>query len=287
MENLPFTKMHGLGNDFIVIDSLGNLVSGSPQLISSGLAQQLCDRRFGVGADQVLWLKKPQASDCDARMEIFNADGSIAEMCGNGIRAAALYLRDHSTNKKSEYAVETLAGLIRVLLRGDEVEVDMGHPRLGTEFAQGGEAIEIEGQVFRFFEVNMGNPHAVIFVEEVGQSSGRAGLDALDAVQLERIGPRIETHPRFPKKTNVEFVQVVAPNRIRVRVWERGAGITLACGTGACASAVASLGTHRVQNPLMVELPGGELRISWSGGTVKMTGPATEVFSGVYHFSKS
>ena len=270
MANLPFTKMHGLGNDFIVIDHLG----GSSQKIGPELARVLCDRRFGVGADQVLWLKPAQDLSCDARMEILNADGTSAEMCGNGIRAVALYLRDHGNSKKSDYAVETLAGVIRVFLKGDEVEVDMGSPVLGERFTQGGEEIHIDGQVLRFFEVSMGNPHAVFFVDD------------LNAVQIEKIGPLIETHSRFPKKTNVEFVRVVNPHLIQVRVWERGAGITLACGTGACASAVASRGTKRVESSLVVELPGGNLRISWTGGGVKMTGPATEVFSGVYRLPK-
>ncbi len=261
--------MHGLGNDFIVIDDL----SGTPKIISPELAKKMCDRRFGIGADQILWLKKPLDTHLDARMEILNADGSSAEMCGNGIRAVAIYLRDHVQNagtRKTDYAIETLAGVIRVLFRGDDVEVDMGSPRLGKGCEQGGELIEIEGQMFRFFEVSMGNPHAVIFIED------------LDAVPLEKIGPLIECHPRFPGKTNVEFVQVVDAHTIRVRVWERGAGITLACGTGACAAAVAALQVGQVKNPVLVQLPGGTLRISWSGATVTMTGPATEVFSGVY-----
>ncbi len=264
--------MHGLGNDFIVIDDL----NGPVQVISTELAKMLCDRRFGVGADQILWLKRPHETSLDTRMEILNADGSTAEMCGNGIRAVALYLRDHAESagvaRKSEYSIETLAGVIRVILRGDEVEVDMGQPALGQGVVQGGEVISVGGQDFKFFEVSMGNPHAVIFSENV------------DLVPLEQIGPQIETHARFPKKTNVEFVQVVDPHTIRIRVWERGAGVTLACGTGACASAVASLTTGQVKSPVKVKLPGGNLEISWSGATVKMTGPATEVFSGVYHF---
>ncbi len=268
MVSLPFTKMQGLGNDFIVIDDRG----GGLVPLTSELAQKLCDRRFGVGADQILLLKRPMDRACDARMEILNADGSSAEMCGNGIRAVAFYLRDHGLVSKADYLIETLAGLKSVLIQGSEVEVDMGHPQLGAEFLNGGEKIEVDGQPFQFFEVEMGNPHAVIFT------------NALDTIALETLGPKIETHPRFSKKTNVEFVQVLSPQVIRVRVWERGAGITLACGTGACASAVASLGTEKAKSPLEVQLPGGSLLISWTGTSVKMKGPAATVFTGVYSF---
>lgn len=264
---LPFTKMQGLGNDFVVVDEL---FDPRPKALNPVLAQAICDRRFGVGADQILWLKKPHQSDLDARMEILNADGSTAEMCGNGIRAVAVYLRNHGSTTKLNYSIETLAGVMQVSFHGDQVEVDMGRPELGGGFTSEGESLSIEGQVFRFFEVSMGNPHAVLFTHSV------------EEVELEKWGPRIETHPRFPKKTNVEFVQVIDSNTIQVRVWERGAGVTLACGTGACASAVASLKLGNVQNPVLVKLPGGDLKISWSGASVKMTGPAKEVYSGSY-----
>lgn len=255
--------MHGLGNDFIVLDSLKKKL---PKLTSK-IAIRICDRRFGIGADQILHLTKPKNKSADARMEILNADGSIAEMCGNGIRAAALYLRDHHKNKKN-FKIETLAGIKEIDLQGDLVNVDMGVPKLGKS---GGEKLKLpNGKVFHFIEVNVGNPHAVIFVEDAW------------ATPVEILGPIIERHKRFPKKTNVEFVQIENQNKIIVRVWERGAGITLACGTGACASAVASLHAQKASNPLIVQLPGGPLEISWAGPgkSVLMKGPATTVFQG-------
>jgi diaminopimelate epimerase len=235
-----------------------------------------------VGADQILWLKKPHQSGLDVRMEIFNADGTTAEMCGNGIRAVAIYLRDHGFTRLGRLQIETLAGVKSVQFvsnQEDQVEVDMGAPRLGSSLTQDGEEIRVEsgGEVkwHRFYEVSMGNPHAVIFVED------------LQAVPVQEWGAPLEVHPRFPGRTNVEFVEVVDDHTIRVGVWERGAGITLACGTGACASAVASLATGRVKNPVEVQLPGGSLRISWTGmeprvGVVKMTGTAATVFKGEY-----
>jgi diaminopimelate epimerase len=203
-------------------------------------------------------------------MEIFNADGSTAEMCGNGIRAVALYLKNHFFQDRNEFQIETLAGLKQVQIQGEQVQVDMGVPELGPGFSTQGEILSIDQQEFRFFEVNVGNPHAVIFVPEL------AGFP------IDKWGPRIEVHPRFPTRTNVEFVEVKSPNQIQVRVWERGAGITLACGTGACAAAVASRATGRVSSPLKVKLPGGILNLVWPGpgSSILMQGPATEVFSG-------
>lgn len=266
IHHLPFTKMHGLGNDFVVIESLGTSFS-TEYSITSQIAQQLCDRRFGVGADQILWLRKPENPSSDIRMEILNADGSTAEMCGNGIRAAALYLNQYGPFKKTDYLIETLGGLKKVRLQKDEVEVDMGVPVFNQA-----EFLQLENQSFQFYEVNMGNPHAVIFVDDLSQ------------VLIEKWGPQIESHPRFPKRTNVEFVQVIDHSSIRVRVWERGAGPTLACGTGACAAAIASIATEKVKSSLDVYLPGGKLKISWQGKNqpVLMTGPAQEVFQGKF-----
>lgn len=283
---LPFVKMQGLGNDFIVIDDIGKVQAiGRRPEVTPELARKICDRRFGVGADQVLWLRPAQGREADARMEILNSDGSVAEMCGNGIRAIGLFLAKHGPfPKRMLYSVETLAGIKTIQIHGDEVAVDMGPPGLGGGFestASGpdrnpskvpGERIEVGGQSLEFFEVDMGNPHAVVFVDDVTE------------VALEDIGPQFEVHSRFPARTNVEFVQVVAPDRIRVRVWERGAGVTLACGTGACAAAVAALGTGRVRGEVKVELPGGVLKIVWPGPaqSVVMAGPAAEVFRGEY-----
>jgi diaminopimelate epimerase len=273
---IPFLKMQGLGNDFVVIDDLGK-PEGLRQRIPPELAREICDRRFGVGADQILWLKTPQDASCDARMDILNADGSVAEMCGNGIRAAGLYLYRHGPKPKSGYRIETLGGIkdLEICKDGEggarSVRVDMEKPLLQGGFPDQGERLMAGGQELRFFEVNMGNPHTVFFTDDVL------------GVPLERLGPLIETHARFPSRTNVEFVQVTGPSAIRVRVWERGAGITLACGTGACASAVASLATRRVSGTVEVELPGGLLKIRWNPGEpVFMEGPAEEVFRGVF-----
>jgi diaminopimelate epimerase len=267
---VSFTKMHGLGNDFVVIDDLGKPES-QWQPVTPELARRMCDRRLGVGADQLLWLKSPQGS-ASARMDILNADGSVAEMCGNGVRAAALYLYRHGPERKTEYAIETLGGLKHAEITQGDVRVEMGVPVLGAGFPSLGEAIRVLGRELRFYEVDMGNPHAVIFVDRV------------EAFEVERFGRAIETHPRFPNRTNVEFIEVLSPHEIRVRVWERGAGITLACGTGACASAVASLATGRAHGELEVQLPGGSLKIRWDGARapVYMTGPAEEVFTGQF-----
>jgi diaminopimelate epimerase len=260
--------MQGIGNDFILIDDLGKNV---PSPLTPAVAKRLCDRRFGIGADQILWLRRPEGPQADARMEILNADGSTAEMCGNGIRAVGLYLfREGPRRGKAEYAIETLGGMKRVEVHGDQVTVDMGAPGLGENLSGNGEELEIAGEGLRFFEVSMGNPHAVFFVEDVA------------SIPLEKLGPLVEKHPRFPNRTNVEFVEILNANEIRVRVWERGAGVTLACGTGACASAVAALAKTQVSGKVAVHLPGGTLKISWAGAgkPVMMEGPAEEVFRG-------
>jgi diaminopimelate epimerase len=276
---IPFTKMHGLGNDFVVLDLFGQ---GKPLAgMDEARARVLCDRRFGVGADQVLVVGPPHGGESGgaaSRMEIWNADGSTAEMCGNGIRAVALYLHDHAPEAlrgRGSYRIETGAGVLEVFIEGRLVRVDMGPPRLLADRA---ERLETPHGAFEFWEVSMGNPHAVIFVPP-GSSLG--------ALELEKIGPAIENHPRFPKRTNVEFVRVAGPGEVDVRVWERGAGITLACGTGACASAVATL--HSLARDrggsLKVRLPAGSLRLDWNGkktGPVWMTGPAVEVFRGEF-----
>lgn len=268
--SIAFTKMHGIGNDFIVVD---DFFSKTVTPLNALVARSMCDRRFGIGADQILWLKSAQTPSSDFRMDILNADGSVAEMCGNGIRAAVLYFHDRLNPQKSRYEVETLAGLKWADVHGRNVIVDMGEPQLLGGFSQGGELLALKASAqsnaqLSFYEISMGNPHAVFFT------------DAL----IEKVGAEIETHSRFPERTNVEFVTVEGPQTIRVRVWERGAGITLACGTGACASAVASIATGRVKSPVTVKLPGGDLVIHWKDpkGPVLMEGPAEEVFSGQY-----
>lgn len=273
VKTIPFLKMQGIGNDFVVIDDLAR---PEPSPITPEVVRKIADRRYGVGADQILWLRKPHAAAADARMEILNSDGSSAEMCGNGIRAVGVYLYRHGPKpSQGRYLVETLAGLLPVEVTGGAdaamlVSVEMGKPVLGGGFA---EEIIVGDQKLMVHEVSMGNPHAVIFVEDA------------ETFPVEKFGPVIETHRRFPKRTNVEFVQVINEREIRVRVWERGAGITLACGTGACASAVAALATGRVKGEVTVQLPGGTLWICWEGddSPVIMRGPAEEVFRGEFH----
>ncbi|MGE0615630.1 MAG: diaminopimelate epimerase [Bacteriovoracia bacterium] len=268
---LRFLKMHGLGNDFVVID---DRKAKRRHVVTKATARRLCDRHFGVGADQILHLvPAARGSRSDARLEIWNGDGTRAEMCGNGARAVGVYLSRYGarrTKTARTFQIDTDAGPIGLELVGrDQVRVAMGFPRLGRKHGQEGELIAVAGKQFRFHEVSMGNPHAVIFVKD------------LSRIDLAALGPLIEKHARFPERTNVEFVVVKSKSRIQVKVWERGAGATLACGTGACAAAVAAIDTGRARSPVSVELPGGKLKLEWKAGkAVYKTGPAAEVFWG-------
>ena len=278
--SLAFTKYHGLGNDFILID---NRHSNNP-LISPEQAVKMCDRHFGIGADGVIFAL-PGQDGTDYTMRIFNSDGSEPEMCGNGIRCFARFLADlegEVTIGKS-YRIHTLAGVITPRLEaGGQVTVDMGFPQLlaadiPTTLAAGDKKVidvplEVAGQSWSVNCVSMGNPHCINFVENV------------DQIPLELIGPQFENHSAFPKKTNTEFIQAIAPNYLKMRVWERGAGITLACGTGACASVVAGVLTGKSERRCTVELPGGCLQIEWCeiDQRIYMTGPAQRVFTGDY-----
>ncbi len=277
---LLFVKMHGIGNDFVVFGALDGLPLSEDHL--SEFAQFVCDRHFGVGADGVLWVLP--SSIADFQMRIFNPDGSEAEMCGNGIRCAVKWFYDRDYAKGEVVRVETKAGVKTVWVTAKDgkavaVTVDMGIPvfqpdRIPTTLGNGEEALEVplfvEGLgTFVVSAVSMGNPHCVVFTETV------------DEVPLEAIGPRLEHHPAFPQRTNVEFVQVLSPNELKVRVWERGAGITLACGTGACAALVVAAKTGRASRKATVHLPGGDLDIEWrEDNHLYMTGPAVEVFRG-------
>jgi diaminopimelate epimerase len=266
--------MHGAGNDFVVLDGVnGQLPHIEP------LARMLCDRHFGIGADQLLVLRPSQATDF--RMEIYNADGSQVEMCANGIRAFYKYVRDRGLTGQDEIGIETLSGVVRPRWAGsDRVIVDMGWPvlepaKIPTTLGAGegpvlDAPLEVDGETLRVSAVSMGNPHAVLFVGDP------------DTAPLERLGPRIENHPAFPNRVNVEFVARVNRGRIRQRTWERGTGETLACGSGACAVAVVSMLRGLVDHRVTVELRGGELEIAWEGeaASVFMTGPAAEVFTG-------
>lgn len=266
---IKFTKMHGLGNDFILIEDLAGRVRLSPRRIGI-----LCDRRYGIGADGVLLVRG--SSRADARMRIFNPDGSEAEMCGNGIRCFGRYLRRRGLIRRDELQVQTRAGIIALKLKGEMVEVDMGCPVLEGEkipVRRKGKVInqtmKLGGRNFRVTCVSMGNPHCVIFYPPPARP------------EISRWGPRIESDRFFPRKTNVEFARVLSPRKLKVDVWERGAGITPACGTGAAAALVAAVLTGRTGRRATVILPGGKLEIEWrEDDHVLMTGPATFVFRG-------
>ncbi len=268
--DLAFTKMHGAGNDFIFIDCLKKDV---PNL--AAVAGKLCDRRFGIGADQLLTVHPSKIADF--KMEIYNADGSKVEMCGNGIRCFAKYIYDHGISKKRALEVETLAGIIRPRIVGESVEVDMGEPILeGRKIpvdADGkviNRSLAVAGVTYAITCVSMGNPHCVLF------------LDDIDSLELAKIGPKFEHHPFFPNRVNTEFVKLIGPAEVKMRVWERGAGETWACGTGASAVGVAGVLTGRTEREITVHLKGGDLLIQWrEDNRVYMTGGAEEVFQGV------
>jgi len=271
---MDFTKMNGLGNDFVVVQH-----RDVPFEVNL-LAEQICDRHFGIGADGLVFILP--SDKADYRMRIFNADGSEAEQCGNAIRCVSKYIYDHGMANKTTLSIETLAGIQYVSLNvnaGNKVEsvrVDMGEPILQgnlvpTIFSQDkviNQTIEVEGKEFTFTAVSMGNPHAIIYISE--------------DIDVKYWGPKIENHPYFPKKTNVEFVRVKNKKEVDMRVWERGVGETLACGTGACATAVASVLTNQTEREVIVHLLGGDLYIKWSteDNHVYMTGAVEEVFQG-------
>ncbi len=271
---LEFTKMHGAGNDFVVLDGRGDDLPALERL-----ARRLLDRRFGIGGDQLLVVRP--SSVADARMDIHNPDGSRAEMCANGIRAFAKWLLDRGVVRKEALSVETLAGVVHPRrVAPDRFAVDMGRPvlapaKIPTRLGSGegpvvDASLELEGERLRVTCVSMGNPHCVLWVADV------------DVAPVESLGPRIEHHEAFPNRVNVEFVQLVSRDRVRQRTWERGTGETLACGSGACAVAVAGVLGGRTARAVTIELRGGELEIAWpdDAASVVMTGPAAEVFRG-------
>lgn len=283
VKKIAFTKMQGTGNDFVVLDGIRR-----PVRVTPALARALCDRRFGAGADQVLVLERSAVADF--RMKIYNADGSQVEMCGNGIRCLALFARDRGHTRQSAFTVETRGGIKRPAIHGGRVRVDMGepildaarvptratgrvleHPLAKTLGAAARGVLGRSGGALRGTAVSMGNPHIVIFVDDVA------------AVPLETWGPAIERDAFFPRRTNVEFVRVENPDRAVVRVWERGSGATLACGTGACAVGVAGVLTGRLHRRVVLALPGGALDVEWAPDNhVYLTGPATFVYDGVW-----
>jgi len=272
---LKFTKMQGLGNDFVVLDGVRQRVALSPAQV-----RRLADRRFGVGCDQVLLVERA-IGDADFRYRIFNADGGEVEQCGNGARCFVVFVRDQGLTTKRELRVETAGGLIVPRLEADgQVTVDMGVPRfaaadvpfLGGEGALE-EILDVDGMPVRISALSMGNPHAVQVVPDV------------DAAPVTTQGPRIERHARFPQRVNAGYMQVVDRATIRLRVWERGAGETLACGTGACAAVVAGVRLRLLDSPVRVRSRGGELVIAWAGDgqPVLMTGPVATVFEGEWN----
>lgn len=270
---VAFSKMQGLGNDFVVLDATDH-----PIAIDPALARRLADRRFGIGCDQILLVEPPRQPDTEFYYRIFNADGSEVEQCGNGARCFARFVRDRGLTEHDEIPVGTAAGPIRLYLEdAGQVRVDMGAPEFEPErilFLADRQALtydlDVAGEALVIGAVSMGNPHAVILVKD------------LDTAPVARLGPLIEAHPRFPQRVNVGFLQILARDHLRLRVYERGAGETLACGTGACAAMVHARQCNLVDSRVRVSLPGGDLLIAWNapGESVRMTGPAVQVFEG-------
>ena len=270
---LKFSKMHGLGNDFVVLDGVRQSISLAPRQL-----KYLGDRHFGVGCDQILLVEKSRSPEVDFRYRIFNSDGSEVEQCGNGARCFVRFVHDQGLTEKREIRVETMSGVISPRLENDgNVTVDMGVPVFVPEkipfVSQSAETVQlllVGDTEVAITAVSMGNPHAVQVVSDV------------DTAPVAGQGPLIESHPSFPQRVNAGFMQVVGRQTIRLRVFERGAGETLACGTGACAAVVAGIARGLLDSPVCVHTRGGELTIAWGGegAPVRMTGPAVNVFTG-------
>ena len=274
---MKFTKMHGLGNDYVYVNCFEEKIDNPP-----AVARFVSDRHFGIGSDGLIMINPSKTADFE--MEMYNADGSRGEMCGNGIRCVAKYVYDYGLTDKTQISVETLGGIKYLDLTVEDgkvslVKVDMGKPELEADLIPIisereqviDEPIEVDGKEYHMTGVSMGNPHAVVYVDDV------KGLD------LEKIGPKFENHERFPKRINTEFVHCIDRQTVEMRVWERGSGETLACGTGACAVAVSSILNNLTDTQVTVKLLGGDLQIEWDRekDRVFMTGPATVVFDGV------
>ncbi|GFI49741.1 diaminopimelate epimerase [Lachnospiraceae bacterium 62-26] len=274
---MKFTKMHGLGNDYVYVNCFEETVENP-----SEAARYLSDRHTGIGSDGLILICPSDTADFEMRM--YNADGSRSEMCGNGIRCVGKYVYDHGLTEKTSISVETLGGIKYLDLTVEDgqavlIRVDMGEPELRADHIPVvreaeerviNEAVTVDGREYRMTGVSMGNPHAVVFLEDI------KGLD------IEKIGPKFENHERFPNRINTEFVRVIDRETIEMRVWERGSGETMACGTGACAAAVASILNGLAERRVTVRLLGGDLLIEWDQetGKVYMTGPAVTVFEG-------
>jgi diaminopimelate epimerase len=275
---LKFTKMQGLGNDFVVLDGITQKVDLSPSQLKC-----LADRRFGVGCDQILVVEKADRADVDFRYRIFNADGGEVEQCGNGARCFVQFVRDRGLTTRRVIRVETRGGIIEPRLEEDgQVRVDMGVPRFDAAevpFVGGSgaaiDALEVDGALLAVSVLSMGNPHVVQVVDDI------------DTAPVMTQGPQLEGHARFPNRVNAGYMQVVDRDNIRLRVWERGAGETLSCGTGACAAVVSGIRRGLLDSPVRVATRGGALTIAWGGGKtpVFMTGPAATVFEGEWQVS--
>ena len=271
--HLQFTKMHGTGNDFVVID----LISQRYKLRSRDV-RKLADRHFGVGCDQVLVVEPPASPDVDFRYRIYNADGGEVEQCGNGARCFARFVRDKKLTRKRIIRAQTCAGVIELRVRGNhEVEVDMGAPvfapaaiPFNAATQASSYALPVDGRELEIGALSMGNPHAI------------ARVDNVTLANVEHLGPLIEAHADFPQRVNAGFMEIVSDREIKLRVYERGVGETLACGTGACAAVVYGISRGWLRDTVTVELPGGKLSISWAGvgQPVIMTGPTAVVFEG-------
>lgn len=279
---MNFTKLHGLGNDYVYVNCFEEKLTG---VDLPELARRVSDRNFGIGGDGLILILPSERADF--RMRVFNNDGSEAKNCGNGLRCVSKYVYDHGLTRQTTFTVETLGGIMKPVVslgadgKVEQVTIDMGEPRFERaaipmagipEEQAREEVLEVDGAVFTMTAVSMGNPHAIIFVEEVRDEDVR------------KYGPQIEFHEWFPERTNVEFIQILNREEILFRVWERGSGVTLACGTGACAAAVAAALAGKVDRKVTVHLAGGDLFIDWreEDNRVYMTGPATEVFAGKY-----
>ena len=278
---VPFTKMEGLGNDFIFVDQTSR--QAAINVSYNDLAVRWCDRKFGIGADGLIVIS--DSSTCDLKFNIYNSDGSEAQMCGNGMRCFGKYAHLKKLTTKTAFTVETLAGVITPQIITDEngmiisVRVDMGEPVISAPLVPFisknetavSETIETDGHSVAITAVSMGNPHAVIFVPNA------------DEAPVTTLGPIIETCSLFPEKTNVEFIEVISDAELKMKVWERGAGVTLACGTGACASVVAAILNGKTKNRVTIHLDGGPLDIEWNrdNNHIYKTGPATLVFEGI------
>lgn len=283
MSKIKFTKMQGLGNDFVLVDYEEIKNSDIPL---SELAARMCDRKFGIGADGLIVVNPDDMkSNTDVCWRILNSDGSEPQMCGNGMRCFAQYVFNHGLVKEKKFRVNTLAGtIIPEVLDNDLVRVNMGKPILEAEkipvksnlFPVLNDTLQAEDRTFQFSAVSMGNPHCLIFTDE---NTEELAL---------KYGSSIENNPIFPEKTNVEFIKVISEKHIKINVWERGCGITLACGTGACASTVAAILNNLTENKVKADLPGGSLTIEWAGNPIDkdhdvfMTGSAKVVFEGEY-----